>query len=138
MNTHKNAVFPPRRCCCLFIFLLIAVLSKAQYRGDHIPGFAGLDSGSQPPPGLYVGNLIWVHRTGTVNDDNGNNINLLGSITSVAPVIVANLVTNKKLFGANIGVSGGFPFIENRIQLNSLATNSGLAYTDMFAGGLLG
>ncbi len=125
-------------CCVFAVLLLIGVDCEAQYKGDHIPGLAGLESGSAPPPGLYVGNIVWVYPTDTVKDNNGNNINLLGPITSVAPIILVNLMTNKKLFGANIGVSGAFPFIENRIQLNSLAVNSGLAYTDMSVGGLLG
>ena len=124
---------------CVFAALfLISVNCEAQYKGDHIPGLAGLESGSPPPPGLYVGNIVWVYPTDTVKDDNGNNISLLAPITSIAPVIVVSLATNKKLFGANIGVNGAFPFIENRIQLNSLAVNSGLAYTDMSVGGLLG
>ena len=128
-----------RTLCCVFgVLFLVGVNSQAQYRGDHIPGFVGLESGSQPPPGLYVGNIVWVYPTDTVKDDHGNNISLLASITSIAPVIVVNLATNKKLFGANIGVNGAIPFIENRIQLNSLAANSGLAYTDMSVGGLLG
>lgn len=70
--------------------------------------------------------------------NNGNQINLLAPITSFAPVIPVNLVTNKKLFGGNIGINAGFPFIEDRIQLNSLAVNSGLAHTDMSIGGNLG
>jgi hypothetical protein len=120
------------------VFFLISVACEAQYRGDHIPGFAGLDSGSEPPPGLYVGNVVWVYPTNTVKANNGDNINLLGSITSVAPVILVDLVTNKRLFGGNIGVNTGFPFIEDRIQINSLSVNSGLAYTDMSVGGTLG
>lgn len=125
--------------CCLFgVFFMISVNGEAQYRGDHIPGFAGLQSGTEPPPGLYVGNILWIYPTGTVKDNDGNQINLLAPITSIAPVILVNLVTNKKLFGGNIGVSAGFPFIESRIQLNSLAVNSGLAYTDMSVGGILG
>jgi hypothetical protein len=125
-------------CCVLAVLLLISVTCEAQYRGDHIPGLAGLQSGTEPPPGLYVGNVLWIYPTDTVKANNGNNINLLGPITSFAPVIVVNLVTNKKLFGGNIDVNAGFPFIENRIQINSLAVNSGLAYTDMSVGGMLG
>jgi hypothetical protein len=34
------------------------LLSEAQYKGNHIPGFLGLESGSQAPPGLYVGNVV--------------------------------------------------------------------------------
>jgi hypothetical protein len=47
-------------------FIFIAVCSQAQYKGDDIPGFLGLQSGTQAPPGLYVGNVVWVYPTDTI------------------------------------------------------------------------
>jgi hypothetical protein len=138
-NVREEMKMLSRIVLCLFgVFSLISVTAEAQYRGDHIAGFAGLESGSEPPPGLYVGSVLWIYPTDTVKANNGNNINLLGSITSIAPVILVDFVTNKKLLGGNIGVNAGFPFIENRIQIDSLAVNSGLAFTDMSVGGMLG
>jgi hypothetical protein len=113
-------------------------VSEAQYKGDDIPGFLGLQSGSQAPPGLYVGNVVWVYHTSTIKDNSGHAINLPGSLTSTAEIILVSVVTNYKLFGANVGGSAGFPFIKNRIQLNSLDVTTGLAYTDMFIGASLG
>ena len=114
------------------------VVSLGQYKGDDIPGFLGLQSGSQAPPGLYVGNVVWVYHTSTIKDNSGNSINLPGSLTSTAELILVNVVTPYKVFGANIGGSIAFPFIKNRIQLNSLDVTTGLAYTDMFIGASLG
>jgi hypothetical protein len=37
---------------------------RGQYKGAHIPGFLGLESGLQAPPGLYVGNVVWISRLG--------------------------------------------------------------------------
>ena len=113
-------------------------VSEAQYKGDHIPGFLGLESGTQAPPGLYVGNVVWVYPTSTIKDNSGHEINLPGSLTSTAAIVLVNVVTNYKLFGANVGGSVAFPFIKNRIQLNSLDVNTGFAYTDMFVGATLG
>ena len=48
----------------LWLCLIVTVLTvrcEAQYKGDHIPGFLGLDSGTQAPPGLYVGNVVWIY-----------------------------------------------------------------------------
>jgi hypothetical protein len=71
---------------CLFI--AVATTScEAQYKGDHIPGILGLSSGTQAPPGLYLGNVVWVYPTSTVKDDNGNSISLPGSLTSTVDVI---------------------------------------------------
>jgi hypothetical protein len=122
---------------CL-IAAILAVPTAAQYKGDDIPGFSGLQSGTQAPPGLYLGNVVWVYPTSTIKDNNGNSITLPGSLTSTAEIILVSLVTNYKLFGANVGGSVGFPFIKNRIQLDSLDVNTGFAYTDMFAGASLG
>jgi len=124
--------------CLFMIFLLIAVSADAQYKGDHIPGFIGLESGSQAPPGLYVGDLVYVYHTDTIKDNNGNAVTLPGSLTSTADVILVSLVTNYKLFGGKVGASIGFPFIKNRIQFNSLDVRTSFAYTDTFAGVTLG
>src|SRR4029077_5745576 len=122
------------RWCCLMVFLLIAVATEAQYRGDHIPGFIGLESGSQPPPGLYVGDLVYIYPTDTIKGNNGRDITLPGSLTSTADIILENEVTNYKLLGAKVGGSIGLPFIKNRIEFNSFDVHTGLAYTDTFAG----
>jgi hypothetical protein len=125
-------------CCLILASLLFPFRSQAQFKGDDIPGFAGLESGSQAPPGLYVGSAAWVYPTDTIKDNHGNSITLPGSLTSTAEVILVSLVTNYKLFGANIGASAGFPFIKNRIQSDSLDVNTGFAYTDMSLGASLG
>jgi hypothetical protein len=122
---------------CL-IFAVSSVPTQAQYKADDIPGFLGLSNGTQPPPGLYLGSLAWVYPTDTVKDNNGNSIPLPGSLTSTAEIVLVNVVTNYKLFGGNIGASGGFPFIKNRIQTDSLDVSTSFAYTDMFLGVNLG
>jgi hypothetical protein len=130
-NVMKNAG-SDRRLLRLILWscLIVAVfpaLSEAQYKGDHIPGFLGLSSGTQAPPGLYLDNLVWVYPTSTIKDNTGNSINLSGSLTSTADIILVSVVTNYKLFGANVSGSAAFPFIKNRIQLNSLDVNTGFA-----------
>jgi hypothetical protein len=122
----------------LFAFLLLSVNSQAQYRGDHIPGFIGLESGTQAPPGVYVGNLVYVYQTSTVKADNGNSVHLPGGLTSSADAILMNVVTNYKLLGANVGGSIAFPFMKSRIDFNSVSIGTSLAYTDMFGGFNLG
>jgi hypothetical protein len=122
----------------LLIVTLICLPACAQYKGDHIPGFLGLQSGSQAPPGLYVGNVVWVYPTSTIKDNDGNSVKLPGSLTSTADIILVSVVTNYKVFGANVGGSAAFPFIKNRIQTDSLNVNTGFGYTDMFVNAALG
>jgi hypothetical protein len=126
------------RCCFIFALLLVALNCAAQYRGDHIPGFIGLESGSQAPPGFYIGDLVYVYHTDIIKDNDGHAINLPGSLTSTADIILVNLVTNYQLFGAKVGGSIGFPFIKNKIQFNSFDVKSSFAYSDTFAGLTLG
>jgi hypothetical protein len=40
--------------CCLLICLLVTLKCEAQYKGDHIPGFQGLQCGTEAPPGWKV------------------------------------------------------------------------------------
>lgn len=122
----------------LSAFLWITVTSQAQYKGDHIPGFLGLQAGTQAPPGLFVGSLVWVYPTSTIKDNDGNNVNLPGSLTSAAPMILMSAVSNFKVLGGNVGASVAVPFIKNRVQLNSLDVSTSLAFTDMFASAALG
>jgi len=127
--------------CFMLLFVILTTfptVTKAQYKGDDIPGFLGLQSGTQPPPGLYLGNVVWVYPTSTIKDNSGRAVNLPGSLTSTAEILLVTVVTNYKLFGANLGGSVGFPFIKNRIELNSLDVNTPFAYTDMFLGASLG
>jgi len=126
------------RCCSYLTLLLIAVSAEAQYKGDHIAGFIGLASGTQAPPGLYVGNLVYVYYTDTVKDNDGHDLSLPGSLTTTADAILVNLVTNYKVFGGKVGASIGIPFIKDRIQSNSLDVHTNFAYTDTFAGATLG
>jgi hypothetical protein len=128
----------PRLCFFVFSLILLASTCQAQYKGDHIPGFLGLDSGTQAPPGLYIGNLVWVYPTDTVKDDSGNSVPLPGSLTSTADVILLQAVTNYKILGGKVGGSIAFPFIKNRIQTNSLDVNTGFGYSDMFTSLTLG
>jgi hypothetical protein len=105
--------------------------AAAQYKGDHLPGFLGLESGTQAPPGIYAGDLLWVYPTGTVKDNNGNKINQRGSLTSTLDGILLSWVSNYKIGGANYGATVVVPFIQNRLQLDSLDVNTGFAFTDM-------
>ena len=118
---------------CILI-VCVAIGTEAQYHGDDIPGFAGLQSGTQAPPGLYIGGLVWVYPTNTIKDANGNTVNPQHRLhlTSTAAIILVELVTNYKFLGANVGFQAGVPWIKNKIQFNSLDAKTGFAFTDMF------
>jgi len=125
-------------CCSVLGFVSIALTSQAQYKLDHIPGLIGLEAGTQAPPGLYVGNIVYVYPTDTIKDNNGHSITLPGSLTTTADVLLVSVVTNYKILGGDFGASIAFPWMKDRIQSNSLDLKTSFAYTDMFAGLTLG
>src|ERR1700756_142494 len=90
-SSKRRIVSRPLRHLCLVACLMIVVSAQAQYRGDHIPGFIGLESGTQAPPGVYVGNLVYVYPTDTLKGDNGNSVHLPGGLTSTADAVLMNV-----------------------------------------------
>jgi hypothetical protein len=96
---HKGSRTGLTQWSLVLLTVLIPVCSYAQYKGDHIPGFIGLEAGTQAPPGLYVANVVWVYPTSTVKDNSGNAVSLPGSLTSTADIILVSVVTNYKLLG---------------------------------------
>ena len=118
--------------CSFLLVPSIPQLCDAQYKGDHVPGFAGLESGTQAPPGIYIGDLVWIYPTSTIKDNNGDRVsNGSASLTSSLDVILGSVVTNYKILGANYGTQIALPFIKNEIQLNSLNVSSSFAFSDM-------
>ena len=123
-----------RATSVVLLFLCAVFLSTslhAQYKGDDIPGFLGLQSGTQASPGLYVGKVLWIYPTSTIKDNHGNKINQNGNLTSTLDGVLLSSVTNWKFLGANYGAQVVIHFIANRIQFNSLNANTGFAFTDM-------
>jgi hypothetical protein len=105
--------------------------ARAQYKGLRIPGSAGLQAGTQAPPGIYVGNLFWVYPTDTLKDDNGDEIGSGNtSLTPMLEAILVSWVTNYKIFGGNVGGTVGLPWMKNLIERDLLDIDSGWGYSD--------
>lgn len=85
------------------VMLAIAAAAHAQLSGLHIKGDAGLDSGTQAPPGAYYGSLIYSYDTSRVNNQFGTQVNTSGNIDVWAGLGLINVVTKKKVLGANYG-----------------------------------
>ena len=76
---------PPRRCAracrAAYVAGLVLLLSAAgappafaQLKGHYIPGFTGLDNGTQPPPGVSVAFFGYAYPTDTIKDASGDTI----------------------------------------------------------------
>src|SRR5262245_2836449 len=98
--------WPGSRCgvltCTLLLSLFGVTPAYAQCNTQHIKGLVGLKGGSLPPPHIYViAPLVYVYKTDTVRDRNGNRVPIDASITTVAGATGISVVTSKKLFGGD-------------------------------------
>jgi hypothetical protein len=89
------------------IMLILACLctprvASAQLNGQNIKGDTGLKSGSQAPPGMYFAVPLWFYTADQVKNRNGEEF-LSGNLDAAVFGAALNVVTPKKLFGANYG-----------------------------------
>lgn len=115
------------------VWLVFAGQAHAQFKGHYVPGFTGLQSGTQPPPGISVALPIYFYTTDDIRNDDGESIgaNPRISATFIGPVLA--WVTNVKLLGANLGGAvTPVAFIKSRIEGNSLDVPGSFAFTDIF------
>jgi hypothetical protein len=116
----------------LTVLLLGAADSAAQLNGQNIKGDAGLKSGSQAPPGAYVAIPLWFYTADAVKDRDGNEL-LTGNLDAAIFGAALNVVTTRKLLGANYGFLVVLPWANNRIQgVDDFDSNPGTGLTDMF------
>jgi hypothetical protein len=96
------------RVCKILLLVLIVMLSAAgtahgQLNGLHLKGDAGLDSGSQAPPGAYWGTVFHWYDTGRINNQSGDQVNSTGDLNLFAGLPLVSVVTKRKFLAANYG-----------------------------------
>jgi hypothetical protein len=106
--------------------------AQAQLNTQHIKGTAGLKSGSQPPPHVYViVPLVYTYNTDEVQDRNGERLPIDASINTVVYGGGVSVVTNKKILGGFYGYQVLFPVgANNRIQGTEIDANPGGGLSD--------
>jgi hypothetical protein len=107
--------------------------AEAQLKGHYIPGFSGLDNGTQPPPGLSLALPVYVYPTDTIKDDNGNDFAAHPNITASFFGLGLLAVTNARILGANVGAQIiPVAFVKSRIESANLDVPGSFAFTDLF------
>lgn len=107
--------------------------AEAQLKGHYVPGFAGMQSGSQAPPGINLILPIYFYTTDTLKNDDGESfgVNPRINMSFLGPGVT--WVTNAKVFGANLGGQAlPLPFLKARIEGNSLDVPGSFKFTDIF------
>lgn len=106
--------------------------ARAQLKGHYIPGFTGLENGSQPPPSITVAVPIYVYSTDTIKDDDGNTIGENPRINASFTGISLITVTNIKVLGANWGFQAvPIDFMKSRLESNSLDVPGDFGFSDI-------
>lgn len=112
--------------------LVGAAPALAQLNGQNIKGDAGLKSGSQAPPGVYFAIPLWFYTADAVKGREGNEV-LTGNLDSAVFGVAVNVVTPRKILGANYGFMAALPWANNRVQgAEDFDANPGAGLTDMY------
>jgi hypothetical protein len=116
----------------LFAFGVSVTPAHAQLNTQHIKGTAGLKSGSQPPPHVYViAPLFYVYSTDKVRDRNGDQLPIDADISIHAGAGGINVVTTRKLLGGFYGFQVLFPvWMNDRIQGPEISADPGAGLSD--------
>src|SRR5262245_25045513 len=104
----------------------------AQLKGHYIPGFTGLDNGSQPPPSITLALPVYLYPTDTIKDASGNTVGAQPQITVSFTGLSLIVVTNKKLFGANYGFQAvPVDGMKSRVEAASLDVPGSFGFSDI-------
>ena len=115
------------------IMLMMAAAAHAQLTGLHVKGDAGLDSGTQAPPGAYYGSVVYNYDSSRINNQFGTQVNTTGNINLWAGLGLINVVTQKKFLGGNYGfmeipASG----LNTALELPRLSKGTGAGFGDTY------
>ena len=119
------------------VTLLAAVPAQAQLNGSHSLGDFGVQSGSQPQPGVYAALFYLRYDTDTIKDAGGNTRSLSpdspGSLEVSATAPMVWYVSKAKLFGANYGAMVVFPWANAALEAPAFALGKtvGTSFSDM-------
>jgi hypothetical protein len=100
-----------------------------QLAGHYIGGATGLEDGSAAPPGFYGTFFPVVERVNALKGPGGATI-AKPDINLVANMVAYAVTTQKKILGANYGLSVIFPVVNTRFTanlFNASAESAGLS-----------
>jgi len=112
---------------------MVPSTSYAQLKGHYVPGFTGLQNGSQGPPAVTIVLPIFFYTTDTLKNDEGDTLGAHPRINSsfIGPGVL--WVTNAKLLGGNLGGQIlPVAFMKARIEGPSLDVPGSFNFSDIY------
>lgn len=127
MKTNTFRRFATTRLAAPVLMMLSMLLpstAHAQLNGENLLGDMGVKSGTQPLPGVYVGNLYYRYRTEDIKGPDGQTVVFdptnSGRQTIQASTPMVIYVSPKKIFGANYGLMAVVPFGNGSLEAPGL------------------
>jgi len=100
--------------------MLYAAPARAQLNGENLLGDMGVQSGTQPAPGLYASFIYYRYGASSLKGADGKSLPLdptgNGSQTINAAVPLFYYVTPKKILGANFGMMAVIPTASGSLE----------------------
>ena len=115
----------------LFALLASTQSANAQLTIPVIRGDNGLKSGSQPPPGFFVTELVYSYDTHETVDKDGNRSNRAG-INQIIGGTALTYVSKKKFLGGNYSAMVVLPLLNVAIDTPQADNTTGVGYSDMY------
>jgi hypothetical protein len=106
--------------------------------GENLLGDMGVQSGTQPAPGLYISTLFYRYGTDTVKDGEGRRVTFdptgdgQQAINAIVPI--AYWVTPKKVFGGHLAMMAVVPIANGALEAPGLGLfeEAGIGISDIY------
>ena len=102
------------------IMVTICITSLAQERGQYLPGFRGLNSNEQPPPGVTYANYFFWYPANKLKNRNGNTSSFNLGLDLMADMNLLAYTPKKKFLGATYSASFAIPIQNIAVSLPTI------------------
>ena len=119
MKTHRTI----QSLLLLTLIAIVTLGAAAQERGQYLPGFRGLNTAEQPPPGFTYANFFFWYPTDSFRDNRGNEVGIDFDLDLVADVNLLAYTPKKKILGATYTASVAIPILNAAITLPRVGGN---------------
>jgi hypothetical protein len=127
----KGSVMSRVRSAVVFLLLLVSTFvllaptsAVAQLGSENLRGDYGMKSGSQGPPGFYLGDVFYFYRTDTIKNLSGDSLPKSPYVDIFGNIILSSYVTKEKILGANYAFTVALPILNAELALPSLDLGS--------------
>ena len=132
-NQSRSQTIPSRLVFLLLLFVFIGATqsASAQLNIPVVRGDVGLQSGTQPGPGVYFSGLVYFYDAHEIIDKDGTRFNRV-SLDQYLPAAAITYVSKKKFLGGTYAASIVLPVVNATINTPQSAIQTGLGYSDTY------